>query len=171
MTIDRKTSLAWVAANLPAVTPSFTAVSDATHPAAKDTSTVYVDTISYVSNDQANNPPVPFLGVWYDDELMSHAKQTKTVYRATWLLSIGVYLRVGYLPRYTRERALLQQIGEAWEVALVSWYQANPTLGNTIFPTGDGTANYYTLPLTPLPPWDEHECYGALLVIPVTQLV
>lgn len=171
MALDRRSVMTWLDTNLATVNPSFSEVSDPTHAAAVDTTRIYADTVSYVTDEDGNQPNIPFIGVWYDRELTAYQKHSHGIYKAEFSIAIGVYLRTGYVAQYSRQRAELQQIGEAWESALVTWYKANLTLGNNILATGDGTANYYSLPLTPLPPWSEVECYGALLVIPVTKLV
>lgn len=170
MALDRRSVMAWLDTNLTGVNPDFNNVSNSSHPAAVDTTRIYADTVSYVTDEDGSQPNIPFIGVWYDKELTAFQMQSKGIYKAEFSIAIGVYLRTGYVPQYSQQRAELQQIGEAWEVALIDWYKSNLTLGGNILATGDGTANYYSLPLTVLPPWSEVECYGALLVIPVTKL-
>lgn len=159
MAINRAAPLAWLGNNLSSLTPAAPAVA---------TSTVYVDTITYASSDIIN-PDLPFIGVWYDDNLTSYQRFTSNTNEATWVISIGVYLHRGLLQRYTKARAELQQIGEAWEEALITFIRSNRTLGGNVSGIGDSEADFLTLPLTPLPPWDEQECYGALLIIPLQE--
>lgn len=170
MALNRRAPMVWLGNNLSSVSPSFTDVAIANHPAAKSATGIYTDTDTYVTDDASANPNIPFIGAWYDAELTGYLKESKGFYRADYTIAIGVYLRTGEIQRYSKQRAALQQIGEAWETALVNWYKDNLTLGGNILATGDGTANYYSLPLAPLPMWSNSECYGALLVIPATQL-
>ena len=161
MAINREAPLTWLLNNLSNVTPAAPATA---------TSTVYVDTLNYVT--AANpNPDPPFWAVWYDENLTTYGRFTSNTHTMGWEIYLGVYLHIGALDRFTQKRALLKQVGEEWEKAFLTWITTNRTLGDTVSGIGNDESMLLTLPLSPLPFWNGKPGFGALFVIPLMEIV